>query len=127
MQARPKHNFGRSTLGRLLYQQVPNADDRRSVLIMFMQLLFGGRPAFGTGSPEEKSLAELFVQALGLEAAQTDRVGGAAPWLPKDITPYLEEIAGRKLLSMKRLARGLFSGTPQDLDHMRHDPHAFTV
>src|SRR5260221_1750768 len=88
-------HFGRSTLGRLLHQQVPNADDRRSVLLMFMQLLFGGRPAFGTGSPEEKSVAGVFVQALGVEAAQTDRGGGAARPASEGRFAVLGAVSGR--------------------------------
>lgn len=117
-------HFGRTPFGRLLHHQVPNPADRRSVLIMFMQLLFGGRPAFGSDSLGEKSLTDLFVQALGLEAAQTDRVGEVPPWLPKDITHDLETMVSRKLLSMKRLARTLIKPTREDLEQARRDREA---
>lgn len=119
------HRAGRSPLSRLLRQQVPNAADRRSVLVTIMQLFFGGRPAFGISSPTEKSLAQLLVQALGLEAAQTDHVGEVPPWLPKDITCDWEEMAGRKLLSMSRLARAVLKATREELEQARQDRVAF--
>jgi hypothetical protein len=92
--------MARFPFGGLLRRQMPRTDDRRSMLVMLLQLLLGGRPALETDysvdhdGKMELSLAQMFVQALGLEPAQTDRVGEVGPWLPSDVTPVLTMLSG---------------------------------
>lgn len=114
------------SLTRIL-NRVQTAQERLQLLVMLFQMLFGGRPAFGwtpQAEDTERSLPTLFVAALGLEAAQTERVGEVPPWLPKDITPDLERFAKQRLLSLARPRRRLARASERELLRARADYQA---
>jgi hypothetical protein len=122
--------MARFPFGRLLRRQMPDTDDRRSVLVMMQQLLLGGRPALESDfsvdhdGKTELSLAHIFVQAFGLKAAQTDRVGEVGPWLPPDVTPFLTMLSVRKLLSLTRAIRQVSKASYEQLVQARADREA---
>lgn len=79
------------------------------MLTALFQLSFAGIPGFSAHADEElgeRSLADLFIDALGMKRGQTDRLGEAGPWLPQDVGELgrqLEQLAGERPISIPAL------------------------
>jgi hypothetical protein len=120
--------LARTMLGSLMKQRL-SEQDQISFLTMQMQLLVGDVPAFDSGDEYvtedrevvDKPLAEVFVDVYGLQRAQTDALGDAKPWLPRNIAPTLIELARRQVLSLKYVLATVQDATPNDLEQARAD------
>lgn len=117
----------RSSSGRNYLKQLRNADEVNAVLTAALQLALGGVPGFTAHADEEfgeRSLAQMFIEALGLNRAQTDRAGEVKPWLPQDnneLAGQLENMAIEQLLSFPALLQALREATPEQLTRARAD------
>lgn len=95
----------RSSSGQRL-KRLRNTGEIDTMVTAIFQLALGGVPGFTAHAEEEfgeRSLAELFVDVLGLNRAQTDRIGEVKPWLPQDsneIAKQLEDMAVGQFLSL---------------------------
>lgn len=117
----------RSSGGKHYLKQLRNADEVEAVQIAALQLGLGGVPGFTAHAEEElgeRSLAQMFIEALGLNRAQTDRAGEVEPWLPQDnneLARQLENMAIEQLLSFPALLQALKEATPEQLTRARAD------
>lgn len=122
MQARLSH----SKMGRRL-RRLGDDEEVNAVLTALFQFPFGGIPGFSAHADEElgeRSLADLFIDALGLKRGQTDRMGEVGPWLPQDsgeLGRQLEHLAGEQLMSIPALGQTLQAATPAQLAQARID------
>ncbi len=116
----------RSSSGRRL-KQLRNTNEVGTVLTATFQLMLGDVPGFTAHAEEElgeRPLAELFLDVLGLNRAQTDRIGEVKPWLPQDsneIAKQLEDMAEGQFLSLSVLLQTLKEANAKQLAHARAD------
>jgi hypothetical protein len=118
---RPRLSIG----GRL--KRLRNIDEVNAVLTAIFQLMLGGVPGFTAHAEEEfgeRSLTELFIDALGLDRAQTDRIGEVKPWLPQDnsqLARDFEDMAVGQFLSLPALLQTLKEADAKQLVQARAD------
>lgn len=118
--------LARSKWGRR-FKLLGNEEDINAVLTAVSQMWLGDTPGFTAHADEEhgeRSLAELFIDMMGLKRAQTDRIGDVPPWLPQDmgeISRQLENLAGKQLLSIDAHLQTLKELTPKQLAQARND------
>lgn len=123
-QTRPK-NFRSGTGQRL--KRLRNSDEINTILIAIFQLMLGDVPGFSAHADEdleERPLAELFVDVLGLNRAQTDRIGEVKPWLPQDsneLARQFEDMAMGQFLSLPALLQTLKDANSKQLAQARTD------
>lgn len=122
MQSKPLQ----SSSGRRL-KQLKNADEMNAVVTAMFQLMLGDVPGFTAHAEEElgeRSLAELFIDVLGLTRAQTDRIGEVKPWLPQDnsqLARDFEDMAMGQFLSLPALLQTLKEANSKQLTQARTD------
>lgn len=108
-------------------KRLHNAEDDQAVRTAVFQLILGDVPGFTAHAEEEdgeRSLTELFIEVLGLNRAQTDRVGEIKPWLPQDndqIARQLEDMAMKQFLSLAALLQTLKRANRKQLVQARTD------
>jgi hypothetical protein len=125
----------RGDLGQFLRHRLANPSDMHAYLVTELQLLLGGMPAYGAGEDyvdlddgtAEKSLEAIFIDAHGLERAQTDSFGSVKPWLPRNITATLIDLARQRVLSLSSMRQALEDATPTALEQARQDRETFFV
>ncbi len=116
----------RSSSGRRL-KRLRNTDEVVSVVTAMFQLALGDVPGFTAHAEEdygERSLTELFVDVLGLNRAQTDRIGEVKPWLPQDnneLARQFEDMAVGQFLSLPALLQTLKEANSRQLVQARTD------
>lgn len=116
----------RSSSGQRL-KQLRNSDEVNTVLTATFQLALGDVPGFIAHAEEElgeRSLTEIFVDVLGLNRAQTDRIGEVQPWLPQDnnlLAVQLENMAEAQFLSFPALLQTLKEANAKQLAQARND------
>lgn len=121
-QAAPRRSRSRYRL-----KQLSNPSDVEAVQIAMLQLALGDVPSFTAHAEEalgERSLTDLFVEMLGLDRAQTDRVGDVKPWLPTDngeLARQLEDMAQKQVLSLSVLLQTLKNASAKQLAQARAD------
>lgn len=97
------------------------------MMIAIFQLMLGDVPGFTAHADEElgeRSLTELFIDVLGLNHAQTDRVGEVKPWLPQDnneLANQFENMAVGQFLSLPALLQTLKDANSRQLAQARND------
>ena len=102
-------------------KQLRNTDEIYTVLTAAFQLMLGDVPGFTAHAEEElgeRSLAEQFVDVLGLNRAQTDRIGEVKPWLPQDsneLARQFEDMAVGQFLSLPALLQTLKEANSKQL------------
>lgn len=117
----------RSSSGRRRLKQLRNTSEVDTVLTAIFQLMLGDVPGFTAHAEEElgeRPLAELFLDVLGLNRAQTDRIGEVKPWLPQDnneIARQLEGMAEGQFLSLPALLQTLKDADTKQLAQARAD------
>jgi hypothetical protein len=122
MQSKPL----RSSSGRRL-KQLRNADEMNMVLTAMFQLMLGDVPGFTAHAEEElgeRPLVELFIDVLGLNRAQTDRIGEVKPWLPQDnsqLARDFEDMAMGQFLSLPAQLQTLKGANAKQLAQARND------
>lgn len=108
-------------------KRLKNAEDAQAVRTTIFQLLLGDVPGFTAHAEEddgERSLTELFIEVLGLDRAQTDRIGEINPWLPQDnnqVAQQLENMAIGQFLSLPALLQTLKEANRKQLVQARTD------
>ena len=108
-------------------KQLRNAGEVGMVLTAAFQLMLGDVPGFTAHAEEEfgeRSLAELFLDVLGLNRAQTDRLGEVKPWLPQDsneLARQFEDMAVGQFLSLPALLQTLKEANSKQLAQARTD------
>ncbi len=116
----------RSSSGQRL-KRLRNSGEVDTVLTALFQLALGDVPGFTAHAEEEfgeRSLAELFVDVLGLNRAQTDRIGEVKPWLPQDhneLARQFEEMAVGQFLSLPAQLQTLKDANSRQLAQARTD------
>ncbi len=116
----------RSSSGRRL-KRLRNTSEVDTVLTAAFQLMLGDVPGFTAHAEEElgeRSLAELFIDVLGLNRAQTDRIGEVKPWLPQDsneLARQFEDMAAGQFLSLPALLQTLKEANSRQLAQARTD------
>lgn len=122
MRSKPRRSSRRSHM-----KYLKNPDEVNAVHIAILQLALGDVPGFTAHAEKElgeRSLAQMFIDALGLHRAQTDRAGRTKPWLPQDnnkLAEQLENMAIEQLLSLPALLQALQESTPEQLTQARAD------
>jgi hypothetical protein len=108
-------------------KQLRNTFEVSAVMTAAFQLLLGDVPGFTAHAEEEygeRSLTEMFVEALGLNRAQTDRIGEVKPWLPQGnnkLAIQLENMAIEQFLSLPTLLQTLKGANAKQLAQARSD------
>jgi hypothetical protein len=116
----------RSSSGQRL-KRLKNSSEVDAMLTAIFQLALGDVPGFTAHAEQElgeRSLAELFVDVLGLNRAQTDRIGEVKPWLPQDnsqLAKQLEDMAAGQFLSLPALLQTLKGANSKQLTRARTD------
>jgi len=122
MQSKPL----RSSSGQRL-KRLRNTGEIDTMVTAIFQLALGDVPGFTAHAEEEfgeRSLAELFVDVLGLDRAQTDRIGEVKPWLPQDsneLARQFEEMAVGQFLSLPAQLQTLKDANSRQLAQARTD------
>ena len=108
-------------------KQLHSVEDAQAVRTAVFQLILGDVPSFTAHAEEddgERSLTELFIEVLGLNRAQTDRIGEIKPWLPQDnnqVASQLENMAIGQFLSLPSLLQTLQEANAKQLVQARTD------
>ncbi len=116
----------RSNSGHRL-KRLRNTDEVNTVRTAMFQLILGDVPGFTAHAEEEygeRSLPELFIDVLGLNRAQTDRIGEVQPWLPQDndqLARQFEDMAVGQFLSLPALLQTLKEANSKQLAQARTD------
>lgn len=128
-----RESLPRCKLTRHIKRNVSNQNDWKSLLTTVLQLLFAqtaeDAPVFEEvdipySDEDDKPLRDIFIDALGLRRATTDRIGDAGPGLSGDVGKDLNRMSEGMFLSMENLEATLNSATIEQLEQARTDAKA---
>ncbi len=115
----------RSRRGRALRKRLNyNEADVQSAMTLFFGLLFGAEDlSFHSDLLDEEvgelSPAQILIRTLGVERAQTDRIGDGEPWLQSDVAENFQDASEMGLFSLENLSLALERVGREELDQAR--------
>ena len=118
-------SLGRSKRGRALRKRLNDNDaDVQSAMTLFFGLLFGAEDlSFQADLLEEEvgelSPAQILLRTLGLERAQTDRIGDEGPWLQSDVAETFQDASEKRVFSLEELGLALEQASREELEQVR--------